>query len=110
MVDKNKDMYYAQIRGLMVDSYCEKSAFLTWLIPTEMSPPPNERFEPSTYLIGPDEDLARKLSCMEFLMNAPSNYYHNKDNPYPAPDTYNNGADPAETNGGFIWKNMIEIN
>lgn len=50
--DFEDNIYYAQIRGLLVDTYCEKSAFITWLIPTQSSPPPNERFEPSTYLIG----------------------------------------------------------
>jgi GATA zinc finger domain-containing protein 1 len=52
VIDKNEDVYYAQIRGLMVDSYCQKAAFLTWLIPTKSSPPPAEKFDPSSYLIG----------------------------------------------------------
>ncbi|TMS18036.1 GATA zinc finger domain-containing protein 1 [Larimichthys crocea] len=30
--------YYAQIRGFVQDQYCEKSAALTWLIPTQASP------------------------------------------------------------------------
>lgn len=93
----------------MVDSYCEKSAYLTWLIPTKSSPPPNECFEPSTYIIGPEEDLARKISCLEFVMNAPSNYYFNKNTPYPAPDIYFD-SENSEPNNGFIWKNMIELN
>lgn len=52
LMDNNEDLYYAQIRGLLIDTYCEKSAFITWLIPTKSSPPPNERFDASTYLIG----------------------------------------------------------
>lgn len=52
MLDENDDVYYAQIRGLLTDQYCEKSAVITWLLPTEESPPPNERFDPATYVIG----------------------------------------------------------
>jgi GATA zinc finger domain-containing protein 1 len=51
LIDRSEDIYYAQIRGLLVDSYCEKAAFLTWLLPTKSSPPV-DRFDPSTYLIG----------------------------------------------------------
>lgn len=100
--DFEDNTYYAQIRGLLVDTYCEKSAFITWLIPTQASPPPNERFEPSTYLIGPEEDFSRKLSCMEFVMHAPSNYYHNKNTPYPAIDC----DDTSSKHAGFIWTNL----
>lgn len=78
-------------------------------MPTQASPDPNQKFEPSTYIIGPDEDLARKLSCMEFVMNAPSTYYKNKNNPYPVPDNYET-AENSEFSGGFIWQNMIEPN
>lgn len=52
MQDENDDTYYAQIRGFLTDQYCEKSAVITWLLPTEDSPPPDERFDPSTYIIG----------------------------------------------------------
>lgn len=52
LVDVKDNTYYGQIRGMLVDTYCEKSAYLTWLIPTQSSPPPNEKFDPSTYLIG----------------------------------------------------------
>jgi len=52
IVDGDQNLYYAQIRGLLVDAYCEKSAFLTWLIPTQDSPDPQEGFDPATYLIG----------------------------------------------------------
>lgn len=43
-------MYYAQIRGFIQDQYCEKSAALTWLIPTAASP--KDHFDPATYIIG----------------------------------------------------------
>lgn len=42
--------YYAQIRGFVQDQYCEKSAALTWLIPTQASP--KDRFDPGTYIVG----------------------------------------------------------
>ena len=86
----------------MVDTYCEKSAVLTWLIPTKASPSPNEAFDPSTYVIGPEEDSPRLLSCMEFVMHAPSDYYHNKTTPYPPPENYVDN----NSKSGFIWTNI----
>ncbi|KYN05419.1 GATA zinc finger domain-containing protein 1 [Cyphomyrmex costatus] len=90
--------YYAQIRGLLTDQYCEKSAAITWLLPTTASPPPEEGFIPETYLIGPEEDLPRKLECMEFVMHAPSDYFKLKNSPYP-PSLTEKGA-------GFIWTTL----
>lgn len=52
--------------------------------------------------VGPDEDFPRKLSCMEFIMHAPSDYYYNKNMPYPPPDIENNST----ATGGFIWTSM----
>lgn len=34
MEDTDGGIYYAQIRGLLTDQYCEKSAAVTWLLPT----------------------------------------------------------------------------
>lgn len=51
-MDENTDIYYAQIRGLLTDQYCEKSACITWLLPTQESPPPAEGFDPATYILG----------------------------------------------------------
>ena len=34
MQDEDGGIYYAQIRGLLTDQYCEKSAAVTWLLPT----------------------------------------------------------------------------
>lgn len=50
--DEDDDIYYAQIKGFLTDQYCKKSAVLTWLLPTQESLPPNEDFDPSTYIIG----------------------------------------------------------
>ena len=52
VVSLEGDIYYAQIRGLLQDQYCEKSAVLTWLLPSKDSPPPEEGFDPATYTIG----------------------------------------------------------
>jgi len=52
MQDIDGGIYYAQIRGLLVDQYCDKSAVVTWLLPTSSSPDPEEGFDPSTYIIG----------------------------------------------------------
>lgn len=52
MLDMDGGTYYAQIRGFMTDQYCEKSAVVTWLLPTKASPPPEEKFDPATYIIG----------------------------------------------------------
>ncbi|XP_046734073.1 GATA zinc finger domain-containing protein 1 [Diprion similis] len=98
MQDIDGGIYYAQIRGLLTDQYCEKSAAVTWLIPTTASPPPQHGFYPETYLIGPEEDLPRKLECMEFVMHAPSDYYKLKNTPYPPPLT--------ETGAGFVWTSL----
>ena len=55
-IDEDGDIFYAQIRGLLQDQYCEKSAVLTWLIPTQSSPPPENGFDPLTYILGIHEE------------------------------------------------------
>ena len=52
VIDIEGGTYYAQIRGLLQDQYCEKSAVITWILPTKKSPPPEKDFDPSTYIIG----------------------------------------------------------
>ncbi|CAH1164412.1 unnamed protein product [Phaedon cochleariae] len=98
MRDSEEDTYYAQIKALMTDQYCNKSAVITWLLPTQESPPPNEEFDPATYIIGPEEDISRSLDCMEFVMHAPSDYYKSRTTPYP---TVSAPADP-----GYIWTSL----
>lgn len=109
VMDAQDNIYYAQVHGLQIDSYCEKTAYITWLIPTTSSPPPNERFDPATYLIGPEEDLPRKLSCMEFVMHAPSSYYLDRNNPYPRPDTWGPENTSKEDNSNYIWANISHL-
>ncbi|KAF4527997.1 hypothetical protein B566_EDAN012404, partial [Ephemera danica] len=52
MRDVDGGVYYAQIRGLLQDQYCEKSAVVTWLLPTTASPHPEDGFDPQTYTLG----------------------------------------------------------
>lgn len=96
MVDVDGGTYYAQITGFLQDQYCEKSATVTWLLPSQESP--TDRFDPSTYFLGPEEDLPRKLECMQFICHAPSDYYLNRSAPYP---TLN-----EKPERGFIWTNL----
>ncbi|XP_037777984.1 GATA zinc finger domain-containing protein 1-like [Penaeus monodon] len=98
VIDVDGGTYYAQIRGLLQDQYCEKSAVLTWLIPTKNSPPPEESFDPSTYIIGPEEDIPRKLEYMEFECHAPSDYFKDRTSPY-STMTY-------QPQSCFIWSRL----
>lgn len=92
----------------MVDTFCEKSVVLTWLIPTTSSPDPNEEFDPSTYLIGLEEDLPRRIAnTIEFVMHAPSNYYYTSTEPYPKPEILEDGLYSERNKKGFVWTNMI---
>lgn len=52
VTDEDGGVYYAQIRGLLQDQFCEKSAVLTWLLPTQSSPPTEHGFDPLTYILG----------------------------------------------------------
>ncbi|KAH9368679.1 hypothetical protein HPB48_004698 [Haemaphysalis longicornis] len=94
LMDENDDTYYAQIRGLLQDQYCEKSAVITWLLPTSESP--RDHFDPSTYILGPEEDIPRKLEYMEFVCHAPSEYFKAQKSPYPV-------RRPPGPECGFIW-------
>ncbi|KAF7284393.1 GATA zinc finger domain-containing protein 1 [Rhynchophorus ferrugineus] len=100
--DEEDDCYYAQVIGLMTDQYCNKSAVIQWLLPTEESPPPNEEFDPATYIIGPEEDISRNLDCMEFVMHAPSDYYKSKNTPYPH-------VLPTSSDTNYIWTSLESV-
>lgn len=92
MIDVEGGTYYAQLRGFLQDQYCEKSAVVTWLLPTTESP--EDGFDPSTYILGPDEEYPRKLSCMEFICHAPSDYFKCRNSPY--------STIPVRHESGFI--------
>uniref|UniRef100_A0A2R5L685 GATA zinc finger domain-containing protein 1 n=1 Tax=Ornithodoros turicata TaxID=34597 RepID=A0A2R5L685_9ACAR len=96
MMDENEDVYYGQIRGLLQDQYCEKSAVITWLIPTKGSP--KTHFDPSTYILGPEEEVPRKLECMSFVCHAPSEYFKAKNTPY--------RMKPSGPESCFIWTRL----
>jgi len=81
VLDVEGNVYYAQIRGLLQDQYCEKSAVITWLLPTDTSP--KDRFDPATFILGPEEEVPRRLECMEFVCHAPSEYFKARNSPYP---------------------------
>lgn len=101
LLDEDDNVYYAQLRGFLTDQYCEKSAVITWLLPTQESPPPVMCFDPATYITGPEEEIPRNLDCMEFVMHAPSDYYKSKITPYPSVF-----ATPEE---GYIWTRLEPI-
>jgi len=83
ITDLDGDIFYAQLRGFATDQLFEKSAVIAWLMPTPNSPDPNEMFDPTTYLIGPEEDLPRKMEYFTFVMSAPEDYFYYKKAPYP---------------------------
>nr|XP_057902824.1 GATA zinc finger domain-containing protein 1 [Doryrhamphus excisus] len=88
--------YYAQIRGFVQDQYCQKSAALTWLIPTQASP--KDQFDPGTFIIGPEEDLPRKMEYLEFVCHAPSEYFKSRSAPFP--------TIPIRPEKGYIWTHI----
>lgn len=105
--------YYAQIRGFLEDQYCEKSATVTWLLPTTETVFSDvhsgyvhsgyvhtgyvaiEDFDPSTFILGPEEDTPRPLECMTFVSHCPSDYFKHSNSPYPTIST--------KPEAGFIW-------
>ena len=76
------DIYYAQLRGFLIDQFAEKSGVISWLLPTTESPPPSEGFHAATYILGPEEEVPRKLEIFTFVMHAPDDYFYNKRAPY----------------------------
>ncbi|XP_064644265.1 GATA zinc finger domain-containing protein 1-like [Lineus longissimus] len=96
LLDEDGGVYYGQIRGFLQDQFLEKSAIITWLLPTQASP--RDVFDPSTYILGPEEDLPRKLEYLEFVCHAPSEYFKSYRSPYP---TVSLKPDLC-----FIWTNI----
>ena len=48
--DPDGDIYFAQLRGFLQDQYLEKSAVITWLIPSASYKP--RSFHPENFVIG----------------------------------------------------------
>lgn len=67
--------YYAQLRGFLEDQYYQKSAVITWLIPSPSSRHSQRGFDPSLYVAGPAEELPRDMAHFEFICHAPSDYF-----------------------------------
>ncbi|XP_065053673.1 GATA zinc finger domain-containing protein 1-like [Rhopilema esculentum] len=72
VTDISGKRYFAQIRGLLQDVFLNKSAVLSWLLPTVPNP---TRFDPAIFLPGPDEDTPRPMECLEFVSRAPTNSF-----------------------------------
>ncbi|CAH1774793.1 unnamed protein product, partial [Owenia fusiformis] len=98
LVDDEDDegVYYAQIRGFLQDQYCEKSAVITWLLPTLESTP--GRFDPATFILGPEEDIPRKMDYLDFVCHAPSDYYKSRGTPF--------STIPLKPELAFIWTSI----
>ncbi|RXM32272.1 GATA zinc finger domain-containing protein 1 [Acipenser ruthenus] len=94
--EDDRKPYYAQIRGFIQDQYCEKSAALTWLIPTQASL--RDQFDPATYIVGPEEDLPRKMEYLDFVCHAPSEYFKSRSCPFP--------TIPVRPEKGYIWTHI----
>jgi hypothetical protein len=68
IMDENGRVYYALLRGFLEDQYAEKYAALTWLIPTTPNP---KDFDPSLFVLGPEEDSPRDMECLDFVTHSP---------------------------------------
>lgn len=70
-------IYFAQIRAFLVDQYGQKSAVLTWLIPTSDEHKKIKflkDFDPSLFALGPAEEYPRSLDSMEFVCRLDERY------------------------------------
>jgi hypothetical protein len=82
VLDHSGGIYYALIRGFLVDQYAEKFAVLTWVLPRTPNP---ENFDPSNFILGPDDDEPRNLQLLDFVCHSPnsksfsSHFSHNLD-------------------------------
>ena len=79
---EDDNIYYAQLRGFLTDQFSDRHAVITWLLPTRNSPPPSEGFHPGTYVLGPEEELPRRMEVFTFVMHAPDDYFYNRRAPY----------------------------
>ncbi|XP_038077434.1 GATA zinc finger domain-containing protein 1-like [Patiria miniata] len=97
ILDVEGGIYYAQIGGFLQDQYGDKSAVITWLLPTQATD--KNHFEPSTYILGPEEELPRSLEYLEFVCHTPSEYYRSRTTPLP--------VDSLREEKGFVWSSVI---
>ena len=66
--------YYAQCNAFMTNEYCEKFLSFTWLLPIRKLNC-NEAFDPLLFYLGPNDELVRKIDCIEFVCRAPTDYF-----------------------------------
>uniref|UniRef100_A0A914WEV1 GATA zinc finger domain-containing protein 1 n=1 Tax=Plectus sambesii TaxID=2011161 RepID=A0A914WEV1_9BILA len=64
-------LYFAQVRGLLTDPYCEKFAALTWLVPTEAAVDPNQ-FEPEAFVHAIIDESLYNLQHVDFVTRRPT--------------------------------------
>lgn len=70
---EDDDIYFAQIRAFMCDQFGEKSAVITWLIPTTTTTTSQPiirqvtDFDLSCFTLGPAEEFPRPLDSLEFV-------------------------------------------
>jgi len=64
------EKYYAQLRGFLEDQYYQKSAVITWLIPSPRSCSAQNSFDPSLYIAGSTVVLLIFIQIMYFYASA----------------------------------------
>lgn len=75
LVDKeDKQTYYAQCIGFMVDIYAKKSVCYQWLLPTETWTP-KEGFVAHKFHLGPSDNLFHNMDSITYVCNAPVDYF-----------------------------------
>jgi len=68
VLDGDGGVYYAIMRGFLQDQYAVKYATLTWLLPIRPNP---LYFDPSLFVIGPEEDSPQPMEFLEFVCHSP---------------------------------------
>ena len=46
----------------------------------------SQGFDAATYIVGPEEELPRRLECFTFVTHAPADYFYYRHAPYPTRD------------------------
>ena len=65
-----------------------------------MLPIASQGFDAATYIVGPEEELPRRLECFTFVTHAPADYFYYRHAPHPRScrgrRTYYNGFWPHQ--------------
>ncbi len=70
VMDYSGGVYYAIIRGLLVDQYAMKYAVLTWVLPKRPHP---VEFDPVNFILGKYKIII--ITCMSFLLRTVNNHF-----------------------------------